>query len=88
VEINKYNLIYYGVPEAESDSDSELSTKIFPLPPSPESTPVTIATNRIGKKKRSTESPNRPRPVKINFPNLVTRQAAWKLSQGLPTLSE
>jgi len=74
-EINKNNLIYYGVSESESENESDLFSKIVPLLPPAESSPVTIFTTRMGKKKE--HGPNRPRPVKVNFPNLATRQAAW-----------
>jgi len=91
IEINKNNLIYYGAPESESETGSELFSKIAPLLPSRDPVPVTILVTRIGRKKdQDPKLPNRPRPVKVNFPNLVSRQAAKRplLSQGLPTFSQ
>jgi len=75
MEINKHNLIYYGVSESETENESDLFSKIVPLLPPSESSPVTIYTTRVGKKKEN--GPNRPRLVKVNFPNLAARQAAW-----------
>jgi len=78
IEINKNNLIYYGVPESEAETGSELFSKIVPLLPTPvESSPVTIYSNRIGKKNAHDPKTLSRRPVKVNFPNLASRQAAW-----------
>jgi len=81
IEINKNNLIYYGVPESESETGSDLFSKIASLLPTlseSESSPVTIYSTRIGKKKEhDPQILSRPRPVKVNFPNRASRQAAW-----------
>jgi len=75
VEVNKSNLIIYGVPESESgtESDHDLFSKIAPLlPPTSESSPVTICTSRMGKPRPDQNAQNRPRPVKVTFPNFAT----------------
>jgi hypothetical protein len=85
VETQKCNLIFYGVPEEEeSESDNKLLSKIENifekgLRLSPKSSSSSISTARLGKAKaHEPNSNNRPRPVKVNFPNMALRQAAWK----------